>query len=273
MKIFSEVLSYTLPVFYLTVIYIYYIIFAKQKKHLKSKTTFALSTLVVLHFIELLTRHIALNTIPLSTVHDAFSFIAFSLIVIYLFIELSIRNKSTGLYILSFAFILELASTFYISWEPETNSLLTDKNFAIHASLSIMGYSALSLSAIFAFLYVRQDNNLKKKKLTNSLHLPALTYLENMSMRSVLIGIILLGLGIFHGHLHANNILGTFWPEDIKVYYSDMILMVYLLAYIVSRVMNWRGKWMAYLSLTGFSVLIIVGLIMVILADSFHRFL
>jgi ABC-type uncharacterized transport system permease subunit len=210
---------------------------------------------------------------PLSSVHDAASFLAFSILLVYMIIEISLKNQASGLFILSFAFILELVSTYYLTWEKETNELLTNPYFAVHASLSVMGYTALSLSAIYAMMYAVQNNNLKKKKMGLLYRqLPPLTFLEKMSIRSVVIGIILLGIGILHGHIQANRVLGTYWPMDPKVILSDAIWGFYFIGYIVSRIMKWRGRWMANLALSGFLVLLIVSGMVMFLMDSFHRF-
>lgn len=273
MKTFSFILSYLLPVLYLAMVYLYYTIFSGKKKSLVKKTTPFLFTLAAIHLLELITRHIALNTMPFSNIHDAFSFLAFSILLVYTIIELSVNNRASGLFILLFAFFLEIISTVNIPWTPETNPLLRDPFFVIHASMSIVGYTALSLSAIYAFMYVIQNRNLKKHKLGVLYNqLPALSYLEKMSIRSVAIGIIMLGLGILHGHIQANNVFGSYWLIDVKVIITDIIWLLYLIGYILARFKRWRGKWMAYLSLAGFIILIIGGVSVVLVFESFHQF-
>lgn len=273
MKVFSQIISYSLPVLYLLVIYVYYLIFSGKKKALVNKTTPILLFLVVCHLIEIFTRNMAINTMPLSTTHDAYAFIAFSILLVYMISELGLQNRGAGLFILSFSLVLELFSAFNMSWEPETNELLTNKTFAIHASLSITGYTALSLAAIYALLYIIQNNNLKKRNLGKLfMQLPALTYLEKMSMRSVITGIIVLGIGLLLGHYQALELIGEFWPKDIKVIISDGVWLLYVIGYLVTIAKKWRGEKMAYMSLYGFLVLIVGGGIIIYLSESFHEF-
>jgi ABC-type uncharacterized transport system permease subunit len=218
-------------------------------------------------------RNLALNTIPLSTIFDAFSFLAFSILFVYMILETSLKNRGSGLFILSFAFILEVISTFNHSWERETSELLRNPFFAFHASLSIMGYTALSLSAIYALMYLVQDHNLKNRNLGKLfMQLPALSYLEKMSVRSVFIGIILLGIGIILGHLMATTLIGSFWPKDVKVIVSDLVWLIYLLGYFFIGRLKWHGERRAYFALIGFVVLVIGGLIIINLSESFHAF-
>ncbi len=273
MKILSQILSYSLPFLYLLVIYFYYQIFKGTDKRLISKTTPMLMVLIVIHAAELITRHIALKTIPLSTTHDAFSFLAFSILFVYMMIEMGLQNRGAGLFILAFAFIFELVSTYNINWEPETNPLLQDPAFAIHASVSIMGYTALALSAIFALMYLMQNRNIKKRNLGKLFNqLPALNFLEKMSARSVLIGIVLLGIGILAGHIQAIELVGSFIPKDLKVIITDVIWLFYLVGFIVAKTKKWRGLYMAYLSIFGFAILIVGGTLVMYISDSFHAF-
>jgi len=216
-----------------------------------------------------------LHTMPLSTTHDAYSFIAFSILLVYMISELGLDNRGAGLFILFFALVMELFSIVNMSWEPETNELLTNNTFAVHASLSIMGYTALSLGAIYSLMYIIQNNNLKKRKLGNMfLQLPALTYLEKMSIRSIVTGIILLGIGILLGHYlaYVNDQIGEFWPKDVKVIISDIVWLLYVIGFLLTKVKKWRGEKMAYLSLYGFIVLIIGGGIIIYMSESFHKF-
>jgi ABC-type uncharacterized transport system permease subunit len=151
--------------------------------------------------------------------------------------------------------------------------LLINKTFAIHASLSITGYTALSLAAIYALMYIIQNNNLKKRKLGKLFQqLPALTYLERMSLRSMLTGIVLLGIGILTGHYQAYVMIGDFWPTDIKVILSDVVWILYVGGYIATVIKSWRGEKMAYLSLYGFLILIVGGGIIIYMSESFHKF-
>jgi len=273
MKVLSQVISFSLPVLYLVVIYVYYLIFSEKNKSLVHKTTPILLVLVVCHLVEIITRNIALNTMPLSTTHDAFAFIAFSILLVYMISELGLQNRGAGLFILFFSLVLQLLSTFNMSWEPETNELLTNKTFAIHASLSITGYTALSLAAIYALMYIIQNNNLKKRNLGKLfLQLPALTYLEKMSVRSVITGIVLLGLGILLGHYQALVMIGDFWPRDVKVIVSDAVWRLYIGGFILSSIKKWRGEKMASMSLYSFLILIVGGGIIIYLSESFHKF-
>ena len=273
MKIFSQALSYIIPLFYLAVVLLYYSIFMGRKKALELKSAPILITLLIAHAMEIGSRLLVLRVMPLSTVFDALSFISFSILFIYTLIESSFKNKSSGFLILLFALILKFISSFSYNWEPGTNELLNNPTFAIHASLTVMGYTAISISAIYALMYFIQNRNMKKR-LFGIIYrqMPPLAHLERMSIRSVALGVVLLGVGIFLGHLQARNLLGSFWYLDPKVLVTDIIWFIYCVGYILSRILKWRGRWMAYLSLSFYFTLIMSAILIYILSETFHKF-
>lgn len=273
MKTFSLILSYLLPLLYLGTVLLYFNIFLKKKKTYEHITTYFLATLIVVYVVRALVRYKALHVVPVSTAFDALSFLAFAILAVYMIVELSFKNRASGVFIVSFAFIVEIVSAFNYHWEPETNELLANASFAAHASLNIIGYTALSLSAIYALMYVIQNNNVRNRRF-NVLYdqLPALTHLEMMSIRSVLIGILSMGAGIFLGHLQTHQAFGTFWLADPKVVVTDIIWLAYVVGYTGARMFRWRGRRMAYMALSGFTVLTLGGIVIVLFAESFHEF-
>jgi ABC-type uncharacterized transport system permease subunit len=269
---FSQIISYLLPVLYLGVLYLYYLLFSEKNKTLIAKTTPILATLVFIHLVEIVTRNVALSTMPFSTAHDAFSFIAFSILFVYLISELGMQHRGAGLFVLAFAFCLELVSAIHMSWQAETNILLANKTFAVHASIAVTGYTGLLLAAIYSLMYIIQNNNLKKRNIgTVFQQLPSLTYLEKMSRRSVVTGIILLGVGIMLGH-YQMMIIDEYNYRDMKVIITDLVWFLYIVLYLLAVRKKWSSEKMAWWSLCGFLILIVGGGLLILVSDSFHKF-
>lgn len=269
----GKTLNYVLPVLYLGIIYFYYMIYSGRKPRWAKKSSWLLGILLFFSATEIVIRNIVLGTMPLSNAYDAYSFLAFSLLFVYLIIEMGMKEKGSGLFIMFFGFLLQLIALRYLSWEPETNPLLSNPSFAIHASLAIMGYTALSLSAIYAVLYLIQQRNLKSRNLNKLFNqLPALNYLERLTTRSTLVGIILMGVGLIFAHRMARVTIGSYWPDDPKVIMSDAIWVVYLVGYILARALHWRGKRLAYVALVLFALMLVGAGIVIIGSQSFHQF-
>ncbi len=273
MKIFSQTLSYILPLLYLGVVYLYYGIFFGKRKSLESKTTPILIALLCAHAVEIATRLLALRAMPLSTVFDGLSFLSFSILFIYVLIESSFKNKSSGLFILLFAFLVKLFSSFSYNWERETSELLGSPTFTIHAFLTLTGCTAITISALYALMYVIQHRNMKKRRFgVIYRQMPPLDYLERMSIRSVALGVMTLGLGIVLGHVETARVFGSSWISDPKVIITDSIWILYTVSYVMARAFKWRGRWMAYLSLSGFLVLMTSGVLVYVVSETFHKF-
>ena len=273
MRFLSQSLSYIIPLFYLAVVLLYYSIFMGRKKALELKSAPILISLLIAHALEIATRLFVLRAMPLSTVFDALSFISFSILFIYTIIESSFKNKTSGFFILLFALILKLISSFSYNWEPGTNELLSTPTFAFHAALTVMGYTSISISAIYALMYIIQNRNMKQKNFGIIYRqMPPLAHLELMSIRSVALGIVLLGAGIFLGHIQARNLLGSFFYLDPKVLGTDIVWLIYISGYFLARALKWRGRWMAYLSMSCFFILIMSATLIYFLSETFHKF-
>ena len=218
MKLASQILNALLPFIYLGAIFLYYNIAFRKRKEWEQYSLPILAMVIVLHAAGILLRLLALDMFPLTTLFDSFSFLAFFMVVVYLIIEQSTGNKSTGIFVLLFPFAFKTISAFNFQWQTETNEMLANPTWAIHAASTIAGYTALSVGAIYSILYLYQHRKMKRKQLgLFSMQLPPLTYLERMSIRSVAIGILFLGIGIVLGHIQTLRILGHFFIFDPKV--------------------------------------------------------
>ncbi len=273
MQLVSSFLSYFIPLFYLFVLYIYFKIFFGQEKKLESQTQKLLLALLIVHGFEIILRQLYLKAMPLSSAFDASSFLAFSIVLVYYIIERSFRNRASGFFILLAAFFPALISAFNHDWQPESNPLLSSATFTVHASLNIIGYTAFALGAIYAVMYLIQYRNIKKRRFNRIFdQLPPVTYLEDMSKRAVLIGIILMGIGILLGHFQTQQVFGKFFIMDPKVIITDIIWVLYLLGYTGAHLRKWSGRLMAYMSIAGFVVLLVGFIIVLGVGKSFHEF-
>ena len=256
----------------MTVIYYSYIFFNRNKKF-ETKSTLILIILIVIHLTHILMRGVSLAAIPLATKLDALSVLAIAIVILNLITELSLKTKSTGLFALSLSFFIQTISSTFYNWEMQQSPWLMNSLFAVHVILTIFGYAAICISALYALFYIMLNNIIKYHR-SGIIYdkLPPLNLLEIMSIRSVQIGILTLGIGIFLGHLHAKDALGTYWPIDVKVILSNIIWFGYFIGYIVAQFYKWRGKWMAYLSMIGFVLLILANISILFIENTFHNF-
>ena len=273
MRTVSQAISVLLPTLYLLVVLYYGLIFFGRSKKWEIQSTGVLIILLIIHATEILLRGLAIGSIPLSTKFDALSFLALLIVIVYLIIESTVKNRGTGFFTLSLAFVIQSISSVLYSWDLTQSPLLSNPIYAIHVVFTILGYTAICISALYAFMYTMLNHNIRNHQLGNIYDkLPSLQLLEKMSIRAIQIGLFALGLGIFLGHLRAGAILGNYWPLDAKVFFSDLIWFGYALGYIIAQFRKWRGRWMAYLSMTGFAILVLANTTILFIENTFHQF-
>ena len=273
MKTSSQMLSMLLPVIYLFFIFIIAYIFFGRNKNLENKIPLMIIILIVVHSAQIILRGMAIEMVPLSTKFDALSFLALAIVILILIIEYSNENKTIVYFAVLLSFIIQSISSMFYSWNLTPHPLLSNPIYAVHVLLAILGYSAISISALYALLYIMLYHNIKNHRFGIIYEkLPSLGHLERLSIRSVKIGIITLGLGILVGHLHAGDALGTYWPIDDKVIYNNIIWFGYFIGFFITQVYKWRGRWMAYLAMVGFGVLIITNIMIIFIDYTFHQF-
>jgi ABC-type uncharacterized transport system permease subunit len=273
MKTISQLLSVLLPAIYLLVVFLNAHIFFGRNKKLEVRIPLMLILLLAIHSAHLILRGMAIEMLPLSTKFDALSFFAFAIIILILIIELSSENKAIVFFAVLLSFIIQTISSIFYSWNLTPHPLLNNPLYAVHVVLTVLGYSAISVSALYALLYIMLNHNIKYHRLGLIYEkLPPLRLLERMSIRSVQIGIITLGLGILVGHLHAWDVLGTYWPIDAKVIYNNIIWFGYFIGFIIAQIYKWRGRWMAYLAMVGFGILIFTNIMIIFIDSTFHQF-
>src|SRR3990170_31218 len=88
--------------------------------------------LPTLYAVALLLLSIQLGLFPVATVFEAFSVVAFSILVVYLLIEWQIGVRTTGFFIVGVIFAFQLVSSAFMTRPTEVNPLLTDPSFVLH---------------------------------------------------------------------------------------------------------------------------------------------
>jgi len=134
------------------------------------------------------------------------------------------------------------------------NPKLSGPLFAFHVTLAILGYAALSLSFILALLYLVQNRQLRIRK-TGLLfsQLPALDVLDRLQRTTIGIGVLALSVASVLGGLWAKKAWGTVW--DAKVVWTVLTIGVYGTV-LLAGPLGLRGKRTAFLSITGFSLIL-----------------
>ncbi len=268
-----EVLNIIIPISYFILTILYTANFFIERIHLRNFLTSALVTILLIHLGYLVLRVITFHHFLASSPPELFTLIAFSLALIYIWIEVVLSTNTTGMFVLGLVAAFQILSSLLITDNPSVNPILRSPLFSVHTGSAILGYSGIALSAMYAILYLMLFYDIKSSRFSIIYNqLPSLETLELMHMRAASVGFTF---------LTATILLGIVWLQIAfdQIYVTDPKILIALFTWIIfgivissKRYFGWSGKRTAYFSLTGFITIVVSMTIVNYFFTSFHRF-
>jgi ABC-type uncharacterized transport system permease subunit len=264
------VLTILLPILYLAVWADYLWLFYTENPRARRTCSRAAAAVVILHMGVMVIRGVALQRLPMGTQAEFMSALALALLGTYLVVERRLRAKNTGFLTTGAAGLMMLSAAIVEPGAAQINPLLSDPGFAGHAVLVLLSYTALSLSFLYAILYLVLARQLMRRRFGLLFRrLPALETLERMSVVSVEMGVPLLFLSLALGHLWMYDLADrpgldpqlakALTPWDPKILFSWIIFLGYTAGLAGHRFLGWRGRRMNIMAVAAF-VTIVVGM-------------
>jgi ABC-type transport system involved in cytochrome c biogenesis permease subunit len=275
--ILVNILNVFLPVLYAAIILCYGISFFKKndaKNQAYCKFRRPLLILIILfQFVYFLARSITYSHAPITTVYEIMTLLAFSLSVTYLYIEVKTKVVDTGFFILLIAGILQLISSIFIKELTEINPVLRNWLLGFHVTFALIGYSAITISGIYGFLYILLYNNIKKNKLGPIFkRLPSLQLLERLAYTAIIFGFVFLTLTILIGLIWLPRAIKDFSYFDPKLIATVIIWLLYSVGLISKKAGNLESRTVMSLAFFGFLFAIISMAVVNMFLTSFHKF-
>lgn len=272
--VFMAILNIFLPVFYSVTVFLYGVAFFKGTKYAETYKRFFLIITLISHTVYLILRTIEFNHPPITNVFELFSVIAFSLSVAYLYIENKTKVYSTGFFILSASLIFQLLSTIFIKDLINVPEVLRSNLLGFHVVSALLGFSAITISAIYGFLYLMLYHEIKSNQLGIIYQrLPNLEILEEMNLTATFFGFVLLTIAIVIGFIWLPMAFEKFSFYDPKLIGTIFIWILYGVGLTANRFAHWRGKKIMWLSILGFIVSFLSMTVINMFFSEFHRFI
>jgi HemX protein len=273
MKDVIDSLNIILPFLYLITFGFYAFDFVKGgKKFANSKRLFLFLTLLF-HLCYLLLRAVRFDHPPITNVFEIFTVLAFSISFAYFILELVTDIRGTGPFIIIFSLLLQTISSFYIQDLIQVPVVLKNHLLGIHVFSALLGYSAITISAVYGFLYIILYKEIKLNKFGLIFErLPSLDTLEILSFYSAVIGFVLLTIAIIIGLIWLPKAFPNFSFDDPKLVGTLMVWILYGLGIFTKIFGKWHGKKVILLSIIGFILAIATTIVTNFLAQSFHSF-
>ncbi len=227
----------------------------RDRAWLGTVTTALLLLGFLVHFASLEIGGRATHTVPYHDLPTSMSLFAWMVIGAYGVLLLIHREVSTGPFLIPVAIVFMTASLFTARGaELVKDPRFMGPLFALHVTIAIFGYAALTLTFVLAQLYLIQTRQLHRRKLGLLFsRLPALDVIWRLHRTAALHGVLALTAASTLGLVWAKRNWGTYW--DAKVAFTFLMIAIYLFTLLAPR-LGLGGKRTAWVSIGGYGLLI-----------------
>ncbi len=215
------------------------------------------------HTLALAMRMIGAGQAPLPSFHEALSFFAWTLVLVFLAVEFRHHIHVLGSFILPLALLSLVSAAVLPEQVPTLKPVL--KTLWVHVALSMLGAVGFAVAFVAGVMYLIQDGLLKSKRF-NVLYakLPALDFLDHLNQQSIVFGFPLLTLGIITGAISAGLTKGSYLSWNPEQTWALVTWFFYFVVLLGRLTVGWRAKRAAYLTIIGFAgvILTLVGVVL-----------
>ncbi len=273
MEFVISFLNMVLPILYVGVTYLYGKYLFRKDSFAEKYMSKALKITVFIHFLEVVLRSWYYDHFPLASIFEAFSVLALAAALVYVYLEIKLKVKTTGYFILVFVFILQFISSAFIQYTRDIPEILHNPLFAFHTSTAVLGYSGFAISFLYSLMYLLLFYEIKGSKFGVLYdRLPSLEILSGLNYNSAIVGFVFLTIAILFGGFWSAHVFGKFVPADPKIVIAYLTWIIYGLELFGGRFLQWSNKRLAYLSLSGFAIILFSMLAVNLFLTSFHDF-
>ena len=258
----------------------------------------------ILLFFILCSRWVVAGYFPLSNLYESLLFLTWTLLTIYLYIELKTKSKLIGAILIPVALLINGFANLTLSPEMQKSSplvpALQSNWLMMHVSMMLLSYATLIMGSLLCllFLVISKYKDIDLKSIDDSSlplynimldyyeakllspsnemselgKLKLLQSLDNWSYRIIGLGFPFLTIGIISGGVWANEAWGSYWSWDPKETWALITWLVFA-TYLHARITKgWEGKKTAILGGLGFFVIWICYLGVNFLGKGLHSY-
>lgn len=174
-------------------------------------------------------------------------------LLLYLIAHLRWRIPAAGLILPPLALLLTAVALLLPSRETQEAIMARPGLLLFHIALATLGMAAFFVAAAMSFLYVVQDNALKRKRTLRWLErLPSLSRADRAGLEAMLWGFPLFTFGIFSGIALNASEHQTLWEGGAKQIFPVISWVIFAVVLIARLAIGFRGRKAAYLTMAGF---------------------
>ncbi len=262
-----------LPFLYAVLVVSYGISFIGGARLLDAWKTRVLVAVIAMHLVYLGARTVSFDHPPITSVFEIMTILAAGIAIAYLYIEVKTGERNTGVFILFLALVFQLVSSLFIRDLVRIPDYLHSRVLGFHVSTALLGYTGISLSAVYGLLYLMLYHDIRSSRfgIVYS-RLPNLERLEEMSHRAEVFGFVMLGIAIVIGLIWLPSVFTDFSYLDPKLVATIVIWILYAVGLWAKRQFGWKGRKTMILTLVAFGIVFFSMTVVNIYLSGFHRF-
>lgn len=273
MQFFISFLEIILPILYFSSVWAYAKSFFTNVKIADSVKTPLLYSTALVHLTYITIRTATYHHPPITTIFEILSLIALTVCLTYIVIEVRTKNRTTGYFILIFPFFFQTISSLFIKERLEIPLVLQSNLLGFHVSSALLGYAAITISAVYGFLYLMLHHEIKANKFgVIYKRLPNLEMLERMSFTATSLGFIFLTIAILVGLIWLPRAFPDFSYTDPKLLGTLVVWCIYLVGLSAKHIVGWQGKRIIFFSMAGFIAALFSMTVINLFFSGFHKF-
>ncbi len=178
-----------------------------------------------LHTAFLYLRGHEISRCPLTNLFEVQAFVAWAAVLFYLLIGMAYRVSFLGAFTAPWAMAICLAGLIVPVDVRAAEPILRSAWIEFHAAIAIVACGAFGLATVGSVMYLRQEHQLKNKRLTPSfLLMPSIQQLDVIQWRLMVTGFVLLTVGMIGGFVSYR--MGGHWTV-IKIIWASVIWLAY----------------------------------------------
>ena len=272
-----SILNGVLPLGYLAALVAYLGVFT-EKTALERVATPLTWGVVLVHAAYLMLETLAFRHVPVANTWESLTFIAFAIALVYLVLEWRQGERSTGVFVIGAALLLQTLSSAFITHTEEVPEILRSSMFAVHVTTALLGYVGLAISAIYGVMYLLQYRQLKQQHVGVLFQrLPNLETLSRLNIGALGLGWVALTLAIIAGMAWATTLqlageIEGNYLADPKFLLTVGLWVLYGLCLGGRYLLRWANRTLATASIVGFALMLASSLMVTLVLSSFHDF-
>ena len=210
------------------------------------------------HGVALVMRTVNTGHIPAATIQEALSLFAWVFVVTYLILQIRLKLRILGSFVSPLAVVFMLSSWLLPSQIMLKSEFLQRGWVIVHVASLFLAIALFAVAFSVGVMYLMQERHIKKKNFGFLYErMPSLERLDSIAHYCLMCGFPLMTAGLIIGFANAAIVWHSPWNWDPKEILSLVTWIIYAVLVHERLAVGWRGRRAAWLSILGFSAILV----------------